>query len=120
MNVEDLMSRNVVTLETVHTAQQARQLLREHKVSALPVLGDDGRPRGVISATDLAQDLEADASVGDVMSAGAFAIGGTEPAAKAALVMMQERIHHLIVLEDGKIVGIVSAFDLLKLVPQES
>ena len=110
------MSRDVVTLLKKHTVEQARRLLREHNVSALPVLGDKEELRGIVSAVDLAADLESSTSIGEIMSEDVFAIAGDEDAKKAVQIMENQRIHHLVVIKGGKVEGILSSFDLLKLI----
>ena len=117
--VQDLMSRDVVTLLKKHTVEQARRLLKEHKVSALPVLGDNGRLRGIVSAVDLAADLENTTPITEVMSEDVFAIAGDDDARRAAQVMENQKIHHVVVIKDGKVEGILSSFDLLRLIDTE-
>lgn len=51
----------------------------------------------------------------DIMIHDVLTIGPDEPLAEAAKQMLEKRIHRLPVLEDGKLVGIVSAFDFMAL-----
>ena len=119
MQVEDLMSKQVVTMLAHHTVEQARQLLREHHVSAVPIVGDLGEPRGIVSATDLAEDLDGDTAVSEVMSDGVYVVAPDMELHLAAQVMRNQHIHRLVVVEDKKVIGILTTFDLLKVVEEE-
>lgn len=116
MEVRDLMTTGLATVKKTNTVAQARQLLREYRVSALPVEGDKQEPLGIVSAVDLAADLDGDTPIGDVMTGGIFAIGPSDDVTKAAQVMLNQRIHHLVVAEESTVVGFLSAFDLLRVI----
>lgn len=49
----DLMQRQVVTLELDATLRDAAALLIDHRISGVPVIDAEGRPVGVVSATDI-------------------------------------------------------------------
>lgn len=115
-NVEELMSKKVVSLEPKHSVAQARRLLQEHRVSALPVLDEKGLPKGIVSAVDLAADIDSDTPVSELMSKDVYAISVGDSARKAAQVMGNRHIHHLLVVQGGEVAGILSAFDLLRVV----
>ncbi len=116
MYVEDLMTKQVVTMKEHHTVEQARRLLREHDVSAVPVVGDSGEARGIVSAIDLSADLDSSAAVADVMNTGVYVVQPDFELQLAAQVMRNQRIHRLLVVEDGKVTGVLTTFDLLKAV----
>lgn len=116
MEIAELMSRNVVTLKSAHTVEQARLLLREHSVSALPVVGEQGEPRGIVSAIDLAAELDPKTPVSEVMTPDVYAFRASDEAEKVVLVMRNQHIHHVVVTEGKKLVGILSALDLLELI----
>jgi len=50
--IDQVMSRDVVTVRASSPAHIAARLLAEHRIGALPVLGDEGQLVGVISETD--------------------------------------------------------------------
>ena len=53
MTVEQVMSRNLITVSPAMPIHQAARLMVEHGVSGLPVVDDDGRLVGIISEGDL-------------------------------------------------------------------
>jgi CBS domain-containing protein len=88
------------------------QLERHH----LAVLKDD-LIVGIVSACDLLDLVSTDRLlVEDVMSSPVVGIDYRRPVAEASDLMEQLERHHLAVLKDDLIVGIVSACDLLDLV----
>ncbi len=63
----DIMSRDVVTVEFATSLEQAWELLRWHRVKALPVLDEGGRVIGIVTLTDFMMHLSSErfGSVGD-------------------------------------------------------
>ena len=53
MQVRDLMSHGVVTIEPGESASLAARLLSRHNIGSLPVCGEDGRLRGIITDRDI-------------------------------------------------------------------
>jgi CBS domain-containing protein len=109
------MATHVICISPLETAAQARELLRTYRVSALPVEDDARRAVGIVTATDLAQAGE-DALIRDVMTTGVFTVPKLAEAHVAARLMRRHRVHHLLVTEGGSAVGIISSFDLLRVV----
>jgi CBS domain-containing protein len=114
--VADLMSETVVTAEPHHSIEHVRQLLDRNAISTVPVVDSEGQPVGVVSVTDLAHDLKAGASINTIMTKKVFVVPKYEDTSIAARVMRNHKIHHVVVTHEKKVVGILSAFDLLKLV----
>jgi len=79
--------------------------------------GND-EPIGVVSSSDLLEDLDPASPVGDLMSSRIYTVGTYDGPHVAARVMRNHRIHHVLVTHEKKVVGIVSAFDLLRLVEE--
>lgn len=139
--VAAVMQRAVVTLRPETSARDAERLFAEHRIGGAPVLDDAGRVVGVLSQSDLARlgterpsTAEAGAffsdvddyhdiasapaaasvvPVADVMSRDVLSIAPGATLAEAARRMRERRVHRLLVVEDGALRGVVSAFDLL-------
>jgi CBS domain-containing protein len=58
-------------------------------------------------------------AVESVMTPSAFSVRSTDPVSEAAAFMMRGRIHRALVVDDGRLVGIVTPFDLLRLLATE-
>ena len=118
MLVRGRMTRDVVTVEPSTRIADALDLARSHKIRHLPVL-DDGRLAGVVTARDLrlalgAEGARADATVADVMTAPAITTPSDTPVETAAQLLIRKRIGCLPVVEDDRLVGILTESDLLR------
>ncbi|MBB4617605.1 CBS domain-containing protein [Sphingomonas abaci] len=108
----------VVTIRRDATVARAVDLLVQHRIGAVPVMDGD-TVAGILSERDvvrlLARDREAlDEPVDSVMTAPAITVGRAEPVIGALSLMTRRRIRHLPVVEDGRLVGLVSIGDLVK------
>jgi CBS domain-containing protein len=131
-----MTARPVVVAETTGFKELAG-LLAEYRISALPVLDDGGRLVGVVSEADLLlkeavgmretrhlveskrtrrEHAKAGALVArDLMTSPAVTIGPDAPIVEAARVMHDRAVKRLpVVDEDGRVVGIVTRSDLLR------
>jgi CBS domain-containing protein len=114
--VAELMSKIVVTAEPHHSIEHVRKLLDGNGFSSVPVVDSDGQPVGIVSATDLAHDLKAGAAISSIMTKKVYVVPKYEDTSIAARIMRNHKIHHVVVTHEKEVVGILSAFDLLKLV----
>ncbi|MEO7294569.1 MAG: CBS domain-containing protein [Candidatus Limnocylindria bacterium] len=127
LRVADLMSIDPVTISVDASIEETDELLREHRVSGLPVVDADGRLVGVISLTDLlylavpsVQALirhhERGIRVGEVMSTPPVTIESTATLREAARLMHEDRLHRLVAVNaDGRPIGVISAMDFVAL-----
>lgn len=118
VTVEELMQAPVMTITKHETVAHARKLMADHKVSALPVVGPDGSPLGIVTATDLldGHGHPDGAPVSQVMSASTLTVPRSEGPHVAARIMRNHHLHHVVVVDHHEVVGMVSSFDLLRLV----
>jgi len=116
VKVAELMSDAVLTAQPHQSIEHIRQLLDRNKISSVPVVDSDDQPVGVVSLTDLAHDLKAGSPVSSIMTEKVYVVPMYEDVSTAARVMRNHKIHHVVVTHEKKVVGIISAFDLLKLV----
>ncbi|HRW37528.1 MAG: CBS domain-containing protein [Acidimicrobiales bacterium] len=118
VTVDELMQAPVMTITKHETVGHARTLMADHHVSALPVVGPDGAPLGIVTATDLldGHGHPDGAPVSQVMSTSTYTVPRREGPHVAARIMRNHHLHHVVVVDDHRVVGMVSSFDLLKLV----
>jgi len=116
IKVAELMSESVLTAEPHQSVEHIRQLLDRNSISSVPVVDSDGQPVGVVSVTDLAHDLKAGSPISTIMTEKVYVVPKYEDVSIAARVMRNHKIHHVVVTHEKKVVGILSAYDLLKLV----
>jgi len=141
MKAQDVMVRDVVTAHPDMKVSEAVELLAEHDVSALPVVDDDDHVVGIISEADLVRREETDSvkhrpwwleaitpattlakefakahgrRVEEVMSTDVVSTGEDASLAEIAALLEKHRIKRVPIIEDGRLVGIVSRSNLIQ------
>jgi acetoin utilization protein AcuB len=131
MRVEELMTRDVVTIGDGNTCCDAIELMSRRKVRHLPVLDGQGILVGIITDRDIRHRLFApdvywqlgqvpvrtllrQASVRAVMSAPVLRIEGAALVAEAAERMRQAKVGCLPVVQGGRLVGMLTEIDVLR------
>lgn len=129
MKVSELMTKDVETVDRNDELSVADDIMKMKRIRHLPVLDDD-RLAGVLSQRDLflaalstAMGFGEKASteflktvpVKEVMSDELITIGPSEDVKIAAELMTERKIGCLPVVEDGKLVGVLTESDFLKL-----
>ena len=120
MEIKDLMNPSVVTIEPTASAALAARLLSRHNVGSLPVCGEDRRLRGVVTDRDIvlrcvaAEEDPAQTLVRDIMTRGCASVSPHEDCRAATRLMAQQQVRRLPVVEEGKLVGIISLADLAR------
>jgi len=122
------MTVKIFVGEQAHEIIQARRddsvshvvrLLAERRIGCVPII-EDGQVLGIFSERDLVYGLAQDGTalldrpVGEVMTAPAVTIDPHTPIMSALSLMTRRRIRHLPIVEDGRMVGLVSIGDLVK------
>ncbi|XVU27785.1 CBS domain-containing protein [Actinoplanes sp. CA-054009] len=136
-NVDDVMTKAVLSVEAADSYRNVVDLLIENRLSAAPVVDGFRHVVGVVSGADLLRKIEfageeeprmfegrrrrgerrkAQAgTVADLMTAPPVVVLGGTPIASAARLMDREKVKRLPVVDDlGRLIGIVSRSDLLK------
>ena len=141
MNATDVMVRDVVTVKPETDVASAIKLLIEHDISALPVVDDGGRVVGMLSEADLVRRAEIGTEkqrpwwlealtpgsmlaeefakahglrVSEVMSPHVVSASEETPLAEIAALLEKHRIKRVPIIEDGKLLGIVSRSNLVQ------
>ena len=117
--VAGLITRPPVSVEVGTTIQQTAMKMVEERVSAM-LITRHGKFCGIVTDRDIrsrvvAVGLSGNLPVSDIMTADPVALDGLSLAYEAALVMMQENIHHLPILADNELVGMVSRSDFMRI-----
>ncbi len=110
--VRDVMTREVVTVKEDRTKQQAARLLSEHRISGLPVVNDASMLVGVVTEYDVI--AKEGRRVRDIMTRGVISVTEDTDLEEVSRILVHERIKRLPVLDQGRIIGIISRADLVK------
>lgn len=114
----------IYTVEADEPVRAAIERMAEHQIGALPVL-EKGRLVGIVSERDYARKVvlqgrtSLDTSVRAIMSAPVDSVGPGHTVSDCMKLITETRIRHLPVLEDGRLIGIVSIGDCVKVVIDE-
>ena len=117
MQVKDLMSSHLITVDREETVAAAARLLSRHNVGALPVT-NGGKLVGMLTDRDIAVRCVAAnfdpnlTRVRSVMSAGAVTVPAEESGLRAAKTMGKHQVRRLPVTQNGRLVGMLSQSDL--------
>lgn len=116
VRVSDLMSFPVITVEADTTMDNAGKLLRDKGCTGLPVL-HEGRLVGILSRRDfkrMRKTRQLGSPVKAFMSTAVRTIGPGESPLQAANMMIKHDIGRLPVVEEGRVIGIVTRSDTMR------
>jgi CIC family chloride channel protein len=114
--VEAIMTSDVAVLPATATVGEARSRFAEGGHGAYPVVGGDGALVGIVTRGDVLRDeCDDDEPLLRHASTDVVAVAPTERAQAALRVMVEERVEHVPVVAEGRLVGICTRTDLLKL-----
>lgn len=117
MKVRDIMTTQLVTVAPSTTVADAARKMRDADIGDVLVT-DDGRPVGILTDRDIAVRVVAEgkdvnqAQVGDFMSAELITGLPDWDVEDAAEILAEEQIRRLPVVENGRLVGIISLGDV--------
>lgn len=141
MKVRDVMTHSVLSVRREAPLKEVALVLVDHRISGVPVVDVDGAVLGVVSEADLLmKEQGADAvrhrplarflgesresraqlaklaavTAGEAMTAPAVTIESGRRISEAAALMIARRVNRLPVVDDGRLVGIVTRADLVR------
>ena len=124
MSVQDLLKKKritaVFTVEPTADTARAARLLLEHGIGGLPVVDPEGKLEGFVSEREVVDALDrhqANAGkqpVSSIMRTPAPSCGASERLSDVMQRMTRERLRHLVVLDGGRVAGVISVGDLVK------
>lgn len=118
LQVHDIMTREIVTISPEDSIRDAIELLLARRISGLPVTNSEGRLVGILTEfalMALAYDHNvADHTVADHMTHDVLTVEASDKVNKVADLCIVHRVRRLPVLEEGRLVGLVSRRDVLE------
>ena len=115
--VRDIMEKNVITIDINETANNAANQMKENDISFLVII-ENGKPVGVVSERDFVQKLcinnqnSSDVKISDIMSYKFRWVNPTTKIEDAVQKMLNNNIRRLLILDDEKLVGVITQTDL--------
>ena len=116
VKVHEIMTGSVITAQPHATIAHVRVLMKRNKINSIPVVDTDGHPIGIVSSTDLVTEQKPNTPISRIMTENVLTVPKYDDVSTAARVMRNHKIHHVVVTHEQQIVGVLSSFDLLRLV----
>ncbi len=117
--VNQVMSKNVLTVDKSTSLQEAAQKMRKLNIGCV-IVTEDTKPIGIITERDFVTKVAAEGrplftEIYEVMSSPLITIDSEETIWEASEMMKEKVIHKLPVKENKQIVGIVTTTDIVKI-----
>jgi CBS domain-containing protein len=115
----DIMTRKVYTIHPEASAQEAAQLLSQHRISGVPVVNADNKIIGMVTEADIISKLRREGlRVSDIMSNEVISVVEDTPVGEIAMLLTERKIKRVPVIAGEKLVGIVSRGDIVHAVAE--
>jgi len=142
--VADLMTRDVITVRKETPIREIADLFTKHRIGSIPVVDAAGILKGIVTETDLVEQdkslhiptvisifdwviyLESEKkferelkkitgqTVGDIFTGNVETVSPSDPVTRAADIMAEKRVNAVPVVEESRLVGIISRIDLIR------
>jgi CBS domain-containing protein len=122
LKVEDVMTREIITIDENATVKEAAEIMNQNDISCL-IAARNGRAIGIITERDLLKRVIVEAKsakktkVAEVMSTPLEVISPDTTLEEAVRVMFEKKIKKLPVVEKKQIIGLVSLTDIARCQP---
>ena len=118
-------NRQIWTISKDQSVMQALILMSEKNIGAIIIVDNNDFPIGIFSERDYARKIilkgksSKDTLLDEVMTKELITVTRDDKIEQCMEIMIEKKIRHLPVLEDKKIIGIISIGDLLKIMIKE-
>ena len=138
MLVKEIMTKNVISVSPNTPLKEVGRILKEKRISGIPVVDDDGNIAGIITVTDILKMLqeiyqwqeleksttglnisdlvgreELNKKVKDVMTKNVYTLDENKNISEVMRLMFTNKIHTIPITKDDKLVGIIGKRDLV-------
>jgi CBS domain-containing protein len=123
VKAEDVMSSPVITIKETDTVLTAAKLMKKHKIGCVVVVDKTGKPRGLITERDIVRRVSAfdllpsKVQSGKSMSKPLVTIAPSASVTETAKKMRELKVRRLVIVEGGKLKGIVTSNDIVDVTP---
>ncbi len=118
--VEDIATKEVVSASEDTTVQEAARIMAENKISSLVILDGNNLPSGIVTDRDLrekvvAKGRDVQEPVKNIMGTSLIRVDARDYCFEVVLKMLRYNIHHVLVIKDGGLKGVITNHDLMML-----
>jgi len=119
ITIGDVMTKSVISVDAALTVNETAKMMEDAKVGAVIVM-ENNMPIGIVTDRDFSVKVASHAyqitePVKQIMSSPLFSINSDESVRIAADLMHERKIRKLPVIDDEKVVGIITATDIVNL-----
>lgn len=120
MKIQEIMTDKIVAVSQHEPVSHAARLMKRHNLGVLPVCDDKGHLRGILTDRDIvtrciAGDMAPeDTKIREIMSRGIRTCSSQDDIQTALDAMGREQIRRLPIVDEGKLVGMVTLGDLAR------
>ena len=116
--VQDIGLKDVVTVEYNATIQASAKLMAQEKISSLIIVDAEKNPAGIVTDRDLrekvvAEGMDVSKPISTIMSKPLIRVETTDFCFEAVLKMIKNNVHHIIVMKNGVLRGIITNHDFM-------
>lgn len=119
MQVREIMTTRIISVSPNSTVKDAALLMNKNNIGSVPVV-DSGSVRGMLTDRDIVLRCVAESKdagnlkVADICSQGAVSVKPDETVSNAMHLMSSEQVRRLPVLDNGKLIGMLSFADIAR------
>jgi signal-transduction protein with cAMP-binding, CBS, and nucleotidyltransferase domain len=123
IKAEDVMVREVVTLDENVSAKKAAEIMAQEGVSAI-IATAEGKAKGIVTERDILKRIVAGdknsrkTKVKEIMSSPLVTIEPSTDLEEAAHLMFEKKIKNLPVIHENRLIGLISLQDICRLQPE--
>jgi len=119
--VRSIMTRNIVKIDRETMICELEGLFISHRISAAPLVDKEGKLTGFVTKSDVNRFhfTEGDpyyTPAWEIASPNVITIDAEASIEEAANLMLEKHMHHLLVVNNDNMAGLLSSFDFIKLV----
>jgi CBS domain-containing protein len=125
MVISDVMQKGVVSVSPELPIAELEAFLSSEEIGGAPVIDGTGKLVGVVSQTDIIRSLSEEGhlyemlapefTVEDIMTASVLTVPTDADVKDVARQMVDARVHRVLIADEDGVCGIVTTFDLLRL-----
>ncbi len=119
MFARDILDPDFISLKGDVSALEAAREMKDRRHGFVIVMSPDSKPEGIVTEWDLLSKITAEGKdpsnvlLRDVMSTGLITVRESDGVDEVAKLMAEREIRRVLVMRDGKIVGIITAKQIL-------
>lgn len=124
LHASDLMIKEVITVNEKTLLKEVTKIFGEKRITGVPVINEAGELVGVLSETDIIRKTNSigawsPSTAGQIMTKPAVTVAPGETLQRVCELMLNRRIHRVVVAEDKKISGIITTMDILRAIANQ-